>query len=657
MSDSAQDFEARVRQARQRAVAFKTVETFGGITKRRLWLRDSGDQSGATDGHAIHAPFTDPDFYRIVEHEISHILFQSNSLARKKFLEEYCAKVEQVTQKAGVRVNVAGFRKMMSAIIGILEDHRVNSLWGLLYPGSYMQIQERNKVHAETAVPHVDRSLLAYMLTLHAGMDAQSNFSKYKPFIQEAFRKVERKGFGATLLATKWLVTQLVSELIREQTGQSSPQAPPQVQNYNPQAAIQALLPGGGGGGSQSSQGGQQQQQDGGTNGPQDPNALDPDQDGWYPPPVGGDLQTRSNALDKLEQMADADNHEDDKDDFQDPKFPSRQELSDADQVADEVTSIDANDQSQMDDFMGRSEQEMQNIVDEAARAMRQQMTEDDWTKRDAMAKVVFTDVRSKDIADTIDITPDDRNAIKRLRAQFFRVMGRTKTALSDSGTKIDLQAYIQARAAGQIGECFEHEVRGQGFKSVILLDRSGSMYGEKTQQAERACRIIARSTRFPFVDMNVWGFKSTDTGQVDIDRFDRMMDSYTTKRSCVGGVTPLHIAVRLGVRYLEGGPEAKHLFVLTDGFPIYSRRDGRDFPTWQLMMYVRDEVLRARKHGIGVTCLFIGHGYGSYDVTPKQMRFMFGAPKNWAMLEPQRLGDGLIRSVSKSFINYLRKG
>jgi len=654
MSDSNQDFDARVKQARQRAVAFKTVETFGGVTQRRLWLRDSGSEGGATDGHAIHAPFQDPDFYRIVEHEIAHVLFQSNSLARKKFLEEYCGKVETVTQRAGVQVNIGGFRKMMQAMIGILEDHRVNSLWGLLYPGSYMEIQARNAQRAEEAMDHTNRSLLAYMVVVHAGMDApQSPFAKYRPFVLEALRKVEKRGFGATLLATKWLVTQLVSELIREQTGQTSPQAPQQVQNYDPQGSAKMMLPGGGGAGG----GGAQQQQQGGGGGQQDPNALDPGQGGWYPPPVGGDLQTRSNALNDLEQAADADNYEDDKNDFQDPKFPSRQELGDADDVADQVTGIDANDQAQMDDFMGKSEEEMQGIVDEAARAMRQQMSEDDWTKRDAMAKVVFTDVKRSDVDTTVEISPDDRNTIKRLRAQFFRVMGRTKTALADSGTKIDIQAYIQARAAGQIGECFEHEVRGQGFKSVILLDRSGSMYGDKTRQCERAARIIARSTRFPFVDLNVWGFKSMDNGQVDIDRFDRMMDTYTTKRSHVGGVTPLHIATRLGVRYLEGGPEAKQLVVITDGFPIYARRDGRDFPTWQLMMYVRDEVLRARRHGIGVTCLFIGHGYGSFDVTPKQMRFMFGPPKNWAMLDPERLGDGLVKAVSSSFINYLRRG
>jgi hypothetical protein len=642
MSD---EFAERVKQARQRAVAFKTVETFGGITNRRLWLRDSGENGGSTDGHAIHAPFTDGDFYKIVEHEISHVLFQSNSLARKKFLEEYCEKVAAVTKRAGVQVNMTGFAKMMSAMIGILEDHRVNSLWGLLYPGSYMRIQARNLAQAERMKDKADRSLLIYMLCVHSGLDVSSSFSKYKPFLQESFRKVERKGFGATLLATKWLVTQLVSELVREQTGQPSPQAPSDVTDYDPQGAVRQMLPGSGGQPQSGDNGGQ----DGGGSGG----------GGWYPPPVDGDLQTRSNALDDLEKMAgqDGQDYSEDKNDFTDPKFPSRQELAEADDVSNQVTGIDANDPEQMDGFMGQSEADMQRIVDEAARAMRQQMTEDDWTKRDAMAKIVFTDVKQSDVETSIEIAPDDRDAIRRLRAQFFRVMGRTKTALSDSGTKIDIQAYIQSRAAGQLGDCFEHEVRGQGFKSVVLLDRSGSMYGSKTQQAERACRIIARATRFPFVDMNVWGFKSTDNGQVDIDRFDRMMDTYTTKKSMVGGVTPLHIAVRLGVRYLERGPEAKQLIVLTDGFPIYQRRDGRDFPTWQLMMYVRDEVLRARKHGIGVTCLFIGHGDGQFDASPKQMRFMFGPSKNWSMVDPSRLGEGLIRTVSSSFINYLRRG
>ena len=653
------------KQARQRAVAYKTVDTFGGICRRRLWLKDSGNGDVSTDGHAIQVPFNDPDFYRLTEHALAHILFESDSLARKKFLEEYVSKVDQVTKKAGVSVNIEGFAKMMSSMINILEDHRINTLWGLIYPGSFVHQNRMVREDAEKLKEKAKHSLLAYLFCLRAEVDVDdSPFVKYKPFLLESLRKVERRGFGATLLSTKWLVTQLVSELVRESTGQSSPQAPDATNQYRPSASGMAgIITSGMSGG-----GGSNQQQGGGSDGSGDGGDADDSADGaggsgqsdeeWYPPPASGDLQTRSNALDDLEKMADSGGHDDGLDDWQDPQFPSKQELKNAANVADEVTNLDANDKDRVDGFMGGSQAQMQKIIDAARNAMRQQMHEDDWVRKDAMAKVVFTDVTKADIDTTVDILPEDRDAIRRLRAQFFRVMGRTKTSLAEAGSEIDIQAYIQARAAGVQAECFKHEVRGQGFKSVILMDRSGSMSGNKTVQAERACRIISRATRFPFVDMNVWGFKSMDSGQVDIDRFDRMMDSYTTKRSHVGGVTPLHVAVRLGVRFLEGGQEAKQLFVITDGFPIYQRRDGRSFPTWQLMMYVREEVLRARKHGIGVSCIFIGHGYGgstSFDVTPKQMNFMFGQQKYWKMIDPTRIGSDLVHLVSTSFVDYLR--
>jgi hypothetical protein len=126
-----------------------------------------------------------------------------------------------------------------------------------------------------------------------------------------------------------------------------------------------------------------------------------------------------------------------------------------------------------------------------------------------------------------------------------------------------------------------------------------------------------------------------------------------------VGGTTPLHIATKVACRFLESGDETKHLFVLTDGFPVYSRRDGKDFPTWQLMMYTRESILGARKVGVGVTGVCLGHeGYGgapSYDLTPKQMSFVFGHQRNWRMMTPSRLGSDLVKLVSTSFTSYLR--
>jgi hypothetical protein len=44
-------------------------------------------------------------------------------------------------------------------------------------------------------------------------------------------------------------------------------------------------------------------------------------------------------------------------------------------------------------------------------------------------------------------------------------------------------------------------------------------------------------------------------------------------------------------------------------------------------------------------------------DVTPENLGFMFGAPRNWRMIDPRQLGRGLIDLISTSFVEYLKNG
>lgn len=62
----------------KKSVAYKTVETFSGLTKTKLWLKDASPPS--TDGHEIKVPFAHPEMYRLVEHELSHVLFRWKSV-------------------------------------------------------------------------------------------------------------------------------------------------------------------------------------------------------------------------------------------------------------------------------------------------------------------------------------------------------------------------------------------------------------------------------------------------------------------------------------------------------------------------------------------------------------------------------------------------
>ena len=213
--DAALDKLRLRRRSYVKEAAYKTVDTFAGITSRKLWLRN--DKRAHTDGHAIMAPFKDPRFYRLVEHELSHILFKSDAIARKKFVEEYSDRVDVVVKKGGRKFDKKRFTAMVLNIIGILEDHRCTTLWALLYPGSAAEIDEMSMEDVRKLAPHALHSLLVYIACASCGIDVDAErFERFKPFIQEAFRKVERRGFGATLLVAKWLVTQLVSELIRK---------------------------------------------------------------------------------------------------------------------------------------------------------------------------------------------------------------------------------------------------------------------------------------------------------------------------------------------------------------------------------------------------------------------------------------------------------
>jgi hypothetical protein len=197
----------------------------------------------------------------------------------------------------------------------------------------------------------------------------------------------------------------------------------------------------------------------------------------------------------------------------------------------------------------------------------------------------------------------------------------------------------------------FPSDVNGRGFKSLILIDRSSSMSGHRTQQAERSCRVISRALKFPFVENAVWGFQSWDDGQVDITRFAPGMETFTSEECQVGGTTPLHTAVRVAVRHLEAGSERKHLFIVSDGFPVYARKGGHQFGTRVLMGFVRDEVRRARSHGIGVTGVMIGN-----DVKAGGMSFMFGSDRHWKVLD-KVFGSDLVQLVTRSFMDYLRSG
>jgi Mg-chelatase subunit ChlD len=313
------------------------------------------------------------------------------------------------------------------------------------------------------------------------------------------------------------------------------------------------------------------------------------------------------------------------------------------------MAGLNVGDTATLDRILRDTQADMTRVVEEIKTALAKQMPQDGWLTKDAFAKVNFRD-EAKDGA-SFRLQPEDDFWSKRLRSQFMRVLGKRKYSLHDTGSVIDVSAYIEGLLSYEPVPCFHTEDLGRGFKALVLLDRSNSMSGEKTAQAERACRILLKSLDFPFVDLHVWGFQSKSGGEVDITRFHKSAPNFTKTTAKVGGTTPLHTALRLARRFLEEGTDAKLLIPVTDGFPCHTSKKGFQYSTRALLNFSRSEVLQAKASGVKIGSVIIGN-----DLRDFQLNHLFGS-RNWKRVGSSDVGRALVQVITSGFIHYLLRG
>jgi hypothetical protein len=637
-----------------KSACYKTVALFSGLTVRKLWLKNGS--SPRTDGHEIEVSFDDPAVYRQIEHLLGHILFRTDVKARDLFVSEYSRRVADVAKKNGVFIDVADLVESIRHMVNVLESHRVNSLWSLLYEGSAEDMASISRVRCAPLAEHSQESLAAYFTCVANGVaPLPGELDVFRPYFVEALSKVERRGFVSTLATAKWLVTCLVTEMLHQKD--PPPPTPDSGGENNgwegesdQEGSTPAEQPGG-------SSDGSEQEDEADTEEPFQP----PE------PPPGTTTKDRADALKSLmDKMGSVPQSvADQMDPVKESKYAKHGAGQQSQRQADQALRTDVTSE-QLDQLLDASASDMEQVTEAAKNALKQQFHEDEWLQQDAMAKVVFHNVsKTEAIAyregmDRYDLlqSGEDEVTIQRLRALFFRVMGRRRSALTDSGTEIDVGAYLAGKISGVMEPCFKVEERGQGFKAMILLDQSGSMRGDKATQVQRACRVITKALKFPFVEVQVWGFQSRESGQIDVTRWASGVDSFVLPESQTGGCTPLHIATRLASRSLDRGKETKRMFVLTDGMPVHARRDGRQMSTRQLMALTRKEVNEARQSGVGVTGILIGDetrpGVTRYDMRDADLKYMFGPSSNWRKISGSTLGSDLVKVVSTSFVSYL---
>lgn len=648
-----------------KALCYKLTDVFAGVCDRKLWLKDAKDGQPKTNGYLIEVPFTHPRAYQYTEHEISHILFQSDFLAKQEFIQEYSKKIGQVAKQNGAPINERMLRAGLDAIIGVLDDERVISLWGLLYRGSEAIMRRMKADEAEPNLNRAHEDFVTLLLCVASGHDVPpGKLDRFVPYMREALRKVHQRDYFGCLVAAKWLLVQLVSEIIRESRGED----PPPMPSFRPGAGVKGRF--GDFGASEGAESGGEGQgpptmpweEDGAQEAPGGQGGGKGEEEGnksgggageaWEPPEVQAGAELRSKAMQRVvEGMSIA--PKDVTGEITESKYKRRGEQTRASHRAKSAMAADVKDTGKLEDALEASAGHMQRIVDKARHFCKNAPNHDDSIRRDAYAKVIFADVLPSPFRDPhakLDVEGNDDDTVKRLRATFHRVIGRRVNILEEAGSQVDIPAYIERKMTGEPLPIFRVDRFGRGFKALVLVDRSTSMQGPRTAQAERACKIISKALDFPFVERLIWGFQSLKDGEVNITRFKPGQEMFESDAAMVGGVTPLHTAIRVAIRELEDGTDKKHLFVISDGYPVYSRADGASFGTKTLMGFVRQNVLDARQKGIGVTGVLIGK-----DMASKSMAFMFGPSKYWRVMGNHSFGNDLVQLVSGAFIEYLR--
>ena len=642
-----------------RAAAYKTVDIFCGVTGKNITLQHSNDPASVDEYHTIHVDLTQGQLsYGWVEHELSHILFESDNLAMASFCQNYTAQILAAIKDYNktnpssepLTVSDQTLFRMLYSLGNILEDNRVNSLWRLLYPGSHHRLMERRRFITPKNYPDPNESVVAMAVWLLSGLEvqAQAPMMGVKPVLVTALAAVERCEPHVTYLVLRWMLNKTIDALVALAAGRTPwlPDSGVQVKVMPNSKALdtkEALSPRATG---------------------EDPDkTVETTEEG----PVEAQLapalkmapEDRGSALDRVQAlqrfvaMAPITMDAAGMMDFQygggaygDDKTPVV--INAQETLAWVANVLDAD---SVVDILSESKQKMDAMIQKTLTKIHEFESKEDYLKQYLKARIEFTDVSASMVVPSKPLVRADLDLVRKLRASFYKVMGRTRYALQESGNGVDTQALLERMMTGEPLPCFRQEERGRGFRAIILVDRSESMLKEKTLLAERASRILWRALKYPFVDLQVWGFQSNESGKVSITRFDPKADSFRWKDGVVAGRTPIHLAIPLAAHELETTREySKHMFVVTDGMPNFINSNKIRFNEQTLMGWTRDEVKSARRKGIGVSSVIIGSDVGNDKAT-----FMFGGPSHWKMVPDQtKLMSGLVGVVTQAFSRYL---
>jgi predicted metal-dependent peptidase len=568
--------------------AASLVDTFGVICKIEGLQMVHSDVGGHTDcASFVAADFKDPEAYLTIEHELSHIFFESDLALIEEYRKIY---VEDIFKALGYKLTspeVNDYRRSIEKafhdINNILEDHRVRSLWEEIYPGGgyYLKIRWENAakmIEPNSLIPFIAKTCALGV----ADPTVPPEYAALVPLLTASKAAVELVNKHICIAETRSLIENCLSALIFDTHTR------PEL--YNTVATmIQKLIPAG-----------------------KDRNDLLRDQSPFQSDAA---LSSKATALYKMailhkavesmqNQGQEAQDSSMGKVDFSSIK--NRVEAKDIGKIKQLVKMgnlASKGDQKAIEAMENASEEakkEMQAKIEAAkAELAKNAKPSEEENMQQFKAATGIANIKPILIREPGQLPPPSKGA-DRIRNELDKIRMTKKRKLHEEGDYIDVEAFISHKIQKDLNSppVYVNTTSEVGLELLILEDCSGSMRGAPTDMVDQAMADIKHAVKNLKVSVDMWAFSDNlyvygKPGSI---------------KNVGGGGTDLIPALDAAVEWAKMAKKTRAIIMITDGYPTSLRnRNSTGDAQKDMHNVIRD----AQKDGIVIAILCIkDHGY-----------------------------------------------
>lgn len=550
------------------------VETFNKMLGTEVALQDDPN-GGCTDCKTfVRVPFMDPEAYLICEHELSHLFGETDLDLTKEFVTKA---VERLLNRAKIPITSPDatpykgkLTKIVQTLWNVLEDWRCCSIWGEIYYGGASLLSQRWKDIAQyQREDEARKDLVPYLMRAAAGFEtdgAPPEFKACRPHMDKARAMVELVDNSACLAITARLIDDIADELLRQNPPNSSlNQNSPQQRGLNALAALgSAVAPP--------------------SSAPPNPSNK-PSEQGIGAPDVLPD-QSNKNLVGSRVSAATM------------RQIRKLMTASDDDPDQDGVTSFQKMVQA-------GAEKMNERIAAAKAELGKNRKSEKEQSTEQLSGAAVSCGIRATHVTPPFKLPKPSKNA-GNVRRYLEQVRLEQERISSASGTRVNVQKIIQAKAAGNLGSMplFQRKHEVGGMQLLILADVSGSMAGSGLEILDQAIADVEFSCKGLKVDLNLWTF-STDL------YFFTKIGSVCSVPGMYMSLTNMVRALDTAIEWQKQGTGDRAVILMTDGLPTHLRGRKSTGSALEDLAAVMKEI---RREGVVLSTLAIGAHVELFD-------------------------------------------